>query len=48
LSGSGYTWWQFQTSFGTGWAVENWLAPASGDFVELLVGRLKAILVDLL
>jgi uncharacterized protein YgiM (DUF1202 family) len=28
-SGSGYTWWQIQTSQGTGWAVQDWLAKTS-------------------
>lgn len=23
---NGYTWWRIQTSYGTGWAVQNWLA----------------------
>ncbi len=42
-TGNGYTWWQIKTSYGTGWAVEDWLAkvstsppppppPASGKF----------------
>lgn len=26
---NGYTWWQLQTSRGTGWAAENWLTAAS-------------------
>ncbi len=26
---SGYTWWQLQTSLGTGWAAENWLVEAN-------------------
>jgi uncharacterized protein YgiM (DUF1202 family) len=30
-TGSGYTWWRIQTSQGTGWAAENWLAAASGS-----------------
>ncbi|MBA2758834.1 MAG: SH3 domain-containing protein [Chloroflexia bacterium] len=51
LTGSGYTWWQIQTSFGAGWAVENWLAPATtdpGGLVAQLIERLKAILGGLL
>lgn len=43
---SGYTWWRFRTSYGTGWAAENWLAP-SDDLVSLLIERLKAILAGL-
>ncbi len=30
-TGSGYTWWQIQTSRGTGWVVENWLAADGGS-----------------
>lgn len=30
-TGSGYTWWRIQTSRGTGWAAENWLAASSGS-----------------
>jgi uncharacterized protein YgiM (DUF1202 family) len=30
-TGSGYTWWRIQTSRGTGWGAENWLAAASGS-----------------
>jgi uncharacterized protein YraI len=29
-TGSGYTWWQVQTSLGTGWAVQDWLAETDG------------------
>lgn len=28
-SGSGYTWWQIRTRYGTGWAVENWMTRQS-------------------
>ena len=27
---SGYTWWRIQTSYGTGWVVEDWLAANDG------------------
>jgi uncharacterized protein YraI len=30
-SGSGYTWYQIQTSQGTGWVVQDWLVKASGS-----------------
>ena len=29
-SGSGYTWWRIETSYGTGWVVENWLTEDGG------------------
>jgi uncharacterized protein YraI len=29
-TGSGYTWWQIQTSYGTGWVVENWIVADGG------------------
>ena len=29
-TGSGYTWWQLQTSAGTGWAVQDWLVAGTG------------------
>ncbi len=28
-TGSGYTWWQIETSRGTGWVAENWLAAST-------------------
>lgn len=28
-AGSGYTWWQIETSYGSGWVVENWLAKTT-------------------
>jgi uncharacterized protein YgiM (DUF1202 family) len=28
-TGSGYTWWRIQTSYGTGWVAENWVAATS-------------------
>src|SRR5690606_6270587 len=37
-TGSGYTWYQIQTTYGTGWVVENWIAkytapaPSPGKF----------------
>lgn len=30
-SANGYTWWRIQTSAGTGWCVENWLAKSGGS-----------------
>lgn len=30
-SGSGYTWWRIETSRGTGWAAQDWLAASSGS-----------------
>jgi uncharacterized protein YraI len=27
-TGSGYTWWRLETSYGTGWCVEEWLVKA--------------------
>lgn len=37
-TGSGYTWWRIQTSRGTGWVVENWLA-ATSDSTPLPTGK---------
>ena len=30
-SGSGYTWWRIETSRGSGWVVENWIANQGGS-----------------
>ncbi len=30
-SASGYTWWRIETSYGTGWVVENWISPTSSS-----------------
>jgi uncharacterized protein YgiM (DUF1202 family) len=30
-TGSGYTWWRIQTSLGTGWGVQDWLAASTGS-----------------
>ncbi len=30
-SGSGYTWYQVRTNYGTGWVVQNWIAKTSGS-----------------
>ncbi|HVL23335.1 MAG TPA: SH3 domain-containing protein [Thermomicrobiales bacterium] len=51
-SGSGYTWWQIQTSQGTGWVVESWIAKSStasspsavfstGDMAQVFDGALN-------
>jgi uncharacterized protein YgiM (DUF1202 family) len=41
-TGSGYTWWRLETSLGTGWVVEDWLAPDSGSTPPPATGKFAA------
>ncbi len=38
-TGSGYTWWQLETSYGTGWAVQDWLTETDGGTTPPPTGK---------
>lgn len=48
-SGSGYIWYQVETSYSTGWVVQDWITKTDNDdLVEQLVALLIEILEDIL
>lgn len=47
-SGSGYTWYQVETSDGTGWVVQDWITKTTGTGEDEIVEQLVALLIQIL